>query len=180
MQATDIASLINRVGVGDRSAFVALYQTTSPRLFAICLKILRDRTEAEEALQEIYIKIWQRARTFATSAGKPGTWLAAIARNHAIDTIRARRPAGSDLDEAYDIADDTVRSPEQQIVLADEGRRIDDCMHEPENTHAQAVRRAYVEGLSYLELADELRVPLNTVRTWLRRSLLKLRECLQR
>ncbi|CUX23221.1 sigma-70 family RNA polymerase sigma factor [Rhizobium oryzihabitans] len=180
MQGTEIASLINRVGMGDRSAFVSLYQATSPKLFAICLKILRDRTEAEEALQEIYIKVWQRARTFAASAGKPATWLAAIARNHAIDTIRARKPSTDDIDEAYDIADDSIRNPEQQIVLADEGRRIDECMRELENVHAQAIRRAYVEGLSYLELAEELRVPLNTVRTWLRRSLLKLRECMQR
>lgn len=180
MQGKEIATLINRVGMGDRSAFVSLYQATSPKLFAICLKILRDKMEAEEALQEIYIKVWQRARTFAVSAGKPATWLAAIARNHAIDTIRARKPASDDIDEAYDLVDESIRDPEQQVVLVDEGRRIDDCMRELETVHAQAVRRAYVEGLSYLELADELRVPLNTVRTWLRRSLLKLRECMQR
>ncbi|MDP9854711.1 RNA polymerase sigma-70 factor (ECF subfamily) [Agrobacterium tumefaciens] len=180
MQGKEIATLINRVGMGDRSAFVSLYQATSPKLFAICLKILRDKMEAEEALQEIYIKVWQRARTFAVSAGKPATWLATIARNHAIDTIRARKPASDDIDEAYDLVDESIRDPEQQVVLVDEGRRIDDCMRELETVHAQAVRRAYVEGLSYLELADELRVPLNTVRTWLRRSLLKLRECMQR
>ncbi|MDS7594828.1 sigma-70 family RNA polymerase sigma factor [Agrobacterium tumefaciens] len=180
MQGSEIAALINRVGMGDRAAFSSLYQATSPKLFAICLRILRDRAEAEEALQEIYIKVWQRARTFATSAGKPATWLAAIARNHAIDTIRARRPQTDDIDEAYDLADDAIRTPEQQVVLADEGRRIDNCMEELETVHARAVRRAYVEGLSYLELADELQVPLNTVRTWLRRSLLKLRECMQR
>jgi len=180
MQGTEIATLINRVGMGDRSAFVSLYQATSPKLFGICMKILRDRTDAEEALQEIYIKVWQRARTFATTAGQPTTWLAAIARNHAIDTIRARKPIGDDLDEAYDLADESVRDPEQQVVLTDEGRRIDDCMKQLETVHAQAVRRAYVEGLSYIELAEELRVPLNTIRTWLRRSLLKLRECMQR
>ena len=179
MQGTEIATLIDRVGMGDRSAFVSLYQATSPKLFGICMKILRDRTDAEEALQEIYIKVWQRARTFATTAGKPTTWLAAIARNHAIDTIRARKPICDDLDEAYDLADESVRDPEQQVVLTDEGRRIDDCMKQLETVHAQAVRRAYVEGLSYIELADELRVPLNTIRTWLRRSLLKLRECMQ-
>lgn len=114
------------------------------------------------------------------SAGKPATWLATIARNHAIDTIRARKPASDDIDEAYDLVDESIRDPEQQVVLVDEGRRIDDCMRELETVHAQAVRRAYVEGLSYLELSDELRVPLNTVRTWLRRGLLKLRECMQR
>lgn len=180
MQTNDIADLINRVAIGDRAAFASLYQATNPRLFAICLRILRHRPDAEEALQEVYIKVWQRAKTFATGSGSPSTWLSAIARNHAIDVIRARKPVTNDIDEAYDLADETISTPEQHMVLADEGRRIDNCMRELDAIHAEAVRRAYVEGLSYLELADDLNVPLNTVRTWLRRSLLKLRECMQR
>ncbi|NLR97101.1 sigma-70 family RNA polymerase sigma factor [Rhizobium sp. P38BS-XIX] len=180
MHKTDIAELINRVALGDRSAYTELYRATSPRLFAICLRILKDKSDAEEALQEIYIKIWQKAKSYATGAGAPSTWMAAIARNHAIDTIRARKPVAEDIDEAFDITDDTTPSPEQWVLLSDEGRRIDACMGELDETHARSVRQAYVEGLSYLELAEELRVPLNTVRTWLRRSLLKLRECMQR
>jgi RNA polymerase sigma-70 factor, ECF subfamily len=180
MQTNDIADLINRVAIGDRAAFAVLYQATNPRLFAICLRILRHRPDAEEALQEVYIKIWQRAKTFATGPGSPSIWLSAIARNHAIDVIRARKPVTDDIDEAYDLADDTIATPEQHILIADEGRRIDNCMRELDATHAAAVRRAYVDGLSYSELAEDLQVPLNTVRTWLRRSLLKLRECMQR
>lgn len=180
MQTSDIADLINRVAIGDRSAFASLYQATNPRLFAICLRILKHRPDAEEALQEVYIKVWQRSKTFATGSGSPLTWLSAIARNHAIDVIRARKPVTDDIDEAYDLADETIATPEQHILIADEGRRIDICMRELDETHAKAVRRAYVEGFSYLELADHLDVPLNTVRTWLRRSLLKLRECMQR
>ncbi len=114
------------------------------------------------------------------SAGQPSTWLAAIARNHAIDVVRAHKPGAEDLNEAYDLIDDSIPNPEQQVAIADEGRRIDNCMKELDAAHARAVRRAYVEGVSYLELSEELQVPLNTVRTWLRRSLLKLRECLQR
>lgn len=180
MQNSDIAALINRVAIGDRNAFSTLYQVTSPRLFAICLKILRNRHDAEEALQEVYIKVWQRAKSFATSAGAASAWIATIARNHSIDIMRARKPVADDLDETFDLTDDTIASPEQRAVLTDEGRRIDNCMRELETTQAQAVRRAYVEGLSYLELAEDLGVPLNTVRTWLRRSLLKLRECMGR
>lgn len=180
MQSNEVATLINRVAIGDRQAFALLYQRTSPKLFSICLRILRDRTEAEEALQEIYIKVWQRAKTFATGAGSPTTWLAAIARNHSIDTMRSRKPIAEDIADNYDLADDTVLSPEQQVVITDEGRRIDRCMEELDAAHARAVRRAYVEGLSYVELADELQAPLNTVRTWLRRSLMKLRECMER
>jgi RNA polymerase sigma-70 factor, ECF subfamily len=180
MQTSDIAALINRVAMGDRAAFTTLYQATSPRLFAICLRVLRDRPDAEEALQEIYIKVWQRARSFAVTTGAPSTWLAAIARNHAIDILRARKPVADDIDDKFDLVDEATATPEQHAVTADEGRRIDHCMRQLDTAHAHAVRRAYVEGLSYTELADDLQVPLNTVRTWLRRSLLKLRECLQR
>lgn len=180
MQNSDIAALINRVAMGDRTAFSTLYSATSPRLFAICLRILRHKPDAEEALQEVYIKVWQRAKTFATGAGAPSIWLSTIARNHSIDTIRARKPVADNIDETFDLADETISTPEQNALMADEGRRIESCMRELETTHARIVRRAYVEGLSYSELAEDLQVPLNTVRTWLRRSLLKLRECMQR
>lgn len=180
MQNSDIADLINRIAMGDRIAFSTLYQATSPRLFAICLRILKHKPDAEEALQEVYIKIWQRAKTFATGAGTSSTWLSTIARNHSIDIIRARKPVTEDIDDAFDLADETIGTPEKQAMMADEGRRIDHCMRELDTVHAQAVQRAYVEGLSYIELAENLRVPINTVRTWLRRSLLKLRECMQR
>ncbi|CDN50062.1 sigma-70 family RNA polymerase sigma factor [Neorhizobium galegae] len=180
MQSNEIAALINRVAMGDRKAFASLYNATSPKLFSIYLRILKDRADAEEALQEIYVRVWQRSRTFAVDTGSPLAWLAAIARNHAIDILRARKPVAEDLDAAYDLADDGTLDPEQQVANADEGRRIDRCMQELDSAHARAVRRAYVEGLSYLELAEELKVPLNTVRTWLRRSLLKLRECMER
>lgn len=180
MQTHDMAGLIHRIAIGDRGAFATLYDATSPKLFSICLRILRDRTDAEEALQEIYIKVWQRSKTFAKSAGVPSTWLAAIARNHAIDVIRARKPVTDDIDQAFDIADETTIDPERQALIADDGRKIESCMRELDDVHARAVKRAYVEGLSYIELADELKVPINTIRTWLRRSLLKLRECMER
>lgn len=179
MQGDDIADLIGRVALGDRRAFVALYNQTGPKLFSICLRILEDRTEAEEALQEVYISIWQRARSFSVASGSSSAWLAAIARNRSIDALRARKPVADELDTVYDLAD-AGPDPEMQTVTKDEGRRIDTCMEELEADRAVAVKRAYVEGLSYQELADQFGVPLNTMRTWLRRSLLKLRECMER
>ncbi|KQV84117.1 sigma-70 family RNA polymerase sigma factor [Rhizobium sp. Root1220] len=179
MTSEEIAGLIGRVAIGDRKAFAALYRATGPKLLSICVRILKDRAEAEDALQEVYIKIWQRSSVFAASTGAPSSWLATIARNQAIDIMRARKPAASELDSAYDLSDDAL-DPEQQAVIRDEGRRIDTCMEELEADRAVAVRNAYVEGLSYQELADQFGVPLNTMRTWLRRSLLKLRECMER
>jgi RNA polymerase sigma-70 factor (ECF subfamily) len=179
MTSEEIAGLIGRVAMRDRKAFAVLYRETSPKLFAICLRILKDRTEADEALQEIYIKVWQRASAFAVTTGTPTSWLAAIARNQAIDILRSRKPVADELDSAYDLADGEL-NPEEQTVIRDEGRRIDTCMEQLEADRAVAVRRAYVEGLSYQELAEQFGVPLNTMRTWLRRSLLKLRECMER
>ena len=179
MPSDEIAVLLSRVALKDRSAFSALYNRSSPKLFAICLRILRDRADAEEALQDVFVKIWQRADRYVASEANPLAWLAAIARNHAIDVIRARRPVATDIDAAYDIAD-PLMSPEEAVVMRSEGRRIDACMEELAPDRASAVRRAYIEGLSYEELADIHGVPLNTMRTWLRRSLLKLRECMSR
>jgi len=179
-QTDETSVLISKVALGDKDAFASLYKDTSPKLFAICLRILKDRSEAEEALQDVYIKIWKRSSTFGIGESVASAWLATIARNHSIDVIRARKPVTEDLDEVHDLADDVNPSPEKEVLARDEGRRIDDCMRELDQVHAKAVRQAYLEGLSYLELAKELQVPLNTVRTWLRRSLLKLRECMQR
>ncbi|PZQ16884.1 MAG: RNA polymerase subunit sigma [Ancylobacter novellus] len=180
MASPEIAILINRVADGDRAAFAALYRATSPKLYAICLRILKDRGEAEDALQDIYVKIWRGAKSYNAAAGSPNTWMSSIARHRSIDSVRKRQPPTADLEDGYDVSDETIIDPETSTVLADEGRRIDRCMKELDPAHAGAVRRAYVEGLSYAEIAVELEAPLNTVRTWLRRSLMKLRECMLR
>ena len=176
---TDIAALIGRVALRDRAALSSLYAAASPKLFAVCLRILKDRSDAEDALQEVFVKIWHRADQFALSTTSPAGWLVTIARNHSIDVLRARKPLADNIEDNFDLAD-TARDPEAETVLKGEGRRIDRCMEELDSDRAVAVRSAYVEGLSYQELADRFNVPLNTMRTWLRRSLLKLRECLDR
>ncbi len=176
---SDIDKLIARAALQDRAAFRELYGRTSAKLFGVCLRILRDRAEAEEALQEVYVKIWIRASTFAVSETSPMSWLIAVARNHAIDLIRARRPETVDIEEAVDLADEG-KTPEGEAINASEGRRISACLEELDGRHAEAVRGAYVEGFSYQELADRFEIPVNTMRTWLRRSLAKLKECLER
>lgn len=175
----DPARLIARVALADRKAFAALYRATSGKLFGVCLRMLQDRADAEEALQEIYIKVWNNAGAYRADMAQPMTWLTAIARNHALDMLRRRRQAAVELDEAGEIADPQA-GPEETAVLSSEGRRIEDCMQLLEKDRADAVRAAYVEGMSYLELAGLHGVPLNTMRTWLRRSLIKLRECMDR
>ena len=176
--ASEIKDLLSRVALRDRAAFKALYERTNAKLLGVTLRILSNRSEAEDALQEVFIKVWQRAEGYRPDSASPMTWLITIARNHAIDRVRARKAVHTDIDEALDISDSGM-TPEQSAVNADEGRRIDECMGQLKPDRAEAVRRAYVEGESYNELAERLSVPLNTVRTWLRRSLLALRECLE-
>jgi RNA polymerase sigma-70 factor, ECF subfamily len=179
MASDDIAALIGRIALQDRGAFAALYRQTNGKLFGACLRILGNRTDAEDVLQEVYVKIWQRADRFSDTEGTAMAWLTAIARYQSIDVIRARKPVPDEIDAAYDLAD-TEPSPERQAEIKGEGRRIDSCMEELEADRAEAVRSAYVDGLSYQELADRYAVPLNTIRTWLRRSLIRLRECMDR
>lgn len=174
----DLTALLGRIALKDRDAFSGLYRETGPKLFAVCIRMLRDRVEAEDALQEVFVRIWQRADTFAGTGASPMAWLCSIARHHCIDRLRVGRRPPSTLDEASDVADPGL-NPEAAVMLASDGKRIDRCMEQLESERAQAVRYAYVEGLSYQELADRFDVPLNTMRTWLRRSLLKLRECLE-
>lgn len=178
-EEADVAALVARVGLADRKAFAALYRATNRKLFGVCLRMLQDRADAEEALQEVYVKVWKNAAGFRPDMASPMTWLISIARNHAVDVLRRRRQASEALDEAEEVADPQA-GPEEAAIVASEGRRIEDCMKLLEDDRAEAVRSAYVEGLSYLELAGRHGVPLNTMRTWLRRSLLKLRECLDR
>lgn len=174
---TEIAELIARCALADRAAFRRLYERTSAKLFGVVLRILRDRAEAEEAIQEVYIKIWQRSDRYVPGQYSPISWLVAIARNHALDMVRARRPAGSDLTEAQDIPD-AAPDPERLTVASEDGARIEACLATLEADRAEAVRGAYLDGYSYDELAQRFAVPLNTMRTWLRRSLIRLRECL--
>ncbi len=173
----ETARLLSRVAMGDRIAFRALYESTSPKLFAVCMRLMKDRHDAEEALQEAFMRIWQKAGKFASSGAPAEGWLVTVARNHCIDRLRVKKGGEVPIDEVFDLADDAP-SPEKVAASRSEAGRIDACMEELEEDRAAAVRGAYLDGLSYQELAQKYAVPLNTMRTWLRRSLLKLRECL--
>lgn len=178
MGPEDITKLIVRVAMKDRGAFDRLYHATSAKLFGVCLRILQDRAEAEEALQEVFVKIWAKADRYAASDLSPISWLVAIARNHAIDRLRARKQT-AEIDAALGVAD-PAPGPEALLVAGSERDRIFSCLEELEKDRAAAVRGAYLNGDSYADLAARHGVPLNTMRTWLRRSLMKLKDCLER
>ena len=176
---SDIEDMILRVGLGDRTAFSLLYDATSAKLFGICLRVLNNRAEAEDALQDVFVKIWQNADRYRANGYSPMTWLITVARNLAIDRLRARKTLIWDIDDVAELAD-TGPTPESTAIQASERTRIEGCLDELDQVHARAVRGAYLEGDTYQDLADRAGVPINTMRTWLRRSLLKLKDCLSR
>lgn len=176
-----IAALLARIAVQDRAAFADIYSATASKLMGVLLRILGNRAEAEDALQEVFTRVWLRAARFDQVKGRGMTWLIAIARNHAIDRLRSRTVQSSN-DDGEGVAQlaDTSRSALSGLVAEGEARRAVKCFEELEPDRSAAVQGAYLEGLSYDVLADRYGVPINTMRTWLRRSLLKLRECLDR
>ncbi len=175
--SSEIAELISRCALRDRAAFRRLYERTNAKLFGVTLRILKNRSDAEEAIQEVYVKIWQRADRYVPGTTSPISWLVAVARNHCLDMLRARRPVSEDIDTALDIAD-TGMNPEQAAAAGEESGRIQHCLQTLEADRAEAVKGAYLDGYSYDELAQRFSVPLNTMRTWLRRSLIRLKDCL--
>ncbi len=176
-----IGPLLARIAGGDRAAFRAIYSATSPKLMGVLLRMLGTRAEAEDALQEVYTRVWTRANRFDPTLGRGMSWLIAIARNLAIDRLRAR-PAQARTGEEGDETDslpDSRPGAEAGLIAQGEAKRVIDCMGQLEPDRAAAVRGAYLMGYSYQQLAEHHNVPLNTMRTWLRRSLLRLKECLE-
>ncbi|XDA97501.1 sigma-70 family RNA polymerase sigma factor [Sulfitobacter sp. LCG007] len=178
MDRTQIEALIGRVAQRDRAAFDDLYKATSAKLFGIALRVLGDRSAAEDAIQDTYVKIWNNADRYAANGLSPMTWLITIARNTAIDRLRARKAGRTDMDHVQGELVAFGPTPEQYAVAASEARRLVDCLDALPEDRGAAIRRAYLDGESYADLADRFRVPLNTMRTWLRRGLIALRECM--
>ena len=174
-----VAELLSRVAAQDRAAFRELYSKTASKLLGVLLRILGARAEAEDALQEVFTRVWLRAGRFDATKGRGMTWLIAIARNHAIDRLRARPDESlRDDADALDTVRDAAPTAENRLIALGEAGRIVECFATLEPDRAEAVRGAYLNGLSYVDLAARFDVPLNTMRTWLRRSLLRLRECM--
>lgn len=173
-----LAETLVAVGGEDRAAFHELYRLTSAKLFGITLRICGDRQAAEDVLHEVYLIVWRRAGAWEPGRASPITWLATIARNRAIDWRRALRPSVG-LDDAPDVADPDMGA-EMRLVAAGERHTLIDCIGELEDRQRGAIHRAFFDGLTYAEVATAAGVPLSTTKSWVRRGLLKLKECLDR
>lgn len=175
-----LLSAISRVAEGDRGALREVYDRTAAKLFGLCLRILGDTSEAEDTMQEIYLTVWQRAGSFDPARSSPITWLMVIARSRAIDRLRSssRSRAALPIDAAGEIHDPT---PDVTSVIegGQDASRLNACVEELEQRQAQAIREAFFGGLTYPQLAERAGVPLGTMKSWIRRGLVKLRECFE-
>lgn len=169
---------LGRVAAGDRRALEDVYRRTSAKLFAICLRILPERVEAEEALQDAYVSVWRNAASYDPERANPLTWLAAIARNRAIDRQRARGGRTMLSIEAAGQLSDPGADPAAWLEVREDEARVAACLGELRPDEADLIRRAFFEGLSYPTLAERSSQPLGTVKSRIRRALLKLRACL--
>jgi RNA polymerase sigma-70 factor (ECF subfamily) len=174
----DLSNLMTRIGGGDRSALRQLYDATSAKLFGVCLRILSDREESEDVLQEVYVTVWRRADRFDPSRASVMTWVSTIARNRSIDRLRARGPmAYAEPVEEMEIAD---KAPGAEALLeaAGEDARLHACLSELDDRTENVIRTAFFEGVTYEALARRMDTPLGTVKSWVRRGLAKLKGCL--
>lgn len=174
----ELSRLLIRVAAGDEDAFAELYRRTSARLFGVCLRMLVEHGEAEEALQDIYTTVWRRAASFDAARAGAMTWMMALSRNKIIDRLRQRRESMPSPVVDLDGVVDEYPGPALQAEASQEYRRLQECLEALESRQRQSVRDAFFSGSTYSELAARCQVPIGTMKSWIRRGLLQLRTCL--
>jgi len=184
--AEELKALLHATAKGDERAFASLYRATSSHLYGLLLRMLQRRDWAEEALQDCFVKIWQKAETYEPDKGAPLTWLMSVARYRALDLLRAKRPEVElpDGEDEQNLPPLTLQDEAQDpLARASEGQgiaRMRECLRELPPEQREAVLLAYYEGYTHQELAARMNAPLGTVKSWVRRGLARLREALDR
>ena len=177
MAEPDLARLIGAVATGDRGALRRVYEAQSVRLFGVANAILRDRDAAADALHDTFLRVSQRAAQFDPARGAAAAWLAGIVRHAALDQARRR---GRELPSNDPALGDAAVAPEalERVSAEADGRRLRECLEGLEEKNRKGILLAFVHGLSHSQVADRLGMPLGTVKAWIRRGLLHLKECM--
>ena len=175
-----IADLLAAAGRRDQRAFARLYELSSARLFGVALKLLRRRDWAEEVLQEAFISIWQHAGDYNAGLAAPLTWMTAIVRNRCLDWLRRpKHETTSDDETLFESIPDDALGPLERLVQSAVSKSLFSCLQRLAARERQTIALAFLHGLTHAELADHLKEPLGTVKTYVRRGLAQLKDCLQ-
>ncbi|TRD10814.1 sigma-70 family RNA polymerase sigma factor [Erythrobacter insulae] len=169
-----------RLADGDSDALEQIYAATRVKLYGICFRILGDTKEAEDALQDVYINLWQRADRYDPTRASPISWLATFARNRAIDRLRTGKVRGGavPVEEAAPLPD-AAPLADQLMIDGERAARVHACLAKLEDPARTNIRAAFFDGKTYAELAESADVPLGTMKSWIRRGIMKLRVCLE-
>jgi RNA polymerase sigma-70 factor (ECF subfamily) len=174
----ELVWLLGAVAKGDAAAFERLYNATRSKLYGVLLRILGRPELAEDVMQETYLKVWKMADKFDPAQASPITWMVAIARNRAIDIVRKRKEISIEEEpEAQNVASESP-APLARREMTEELRRLLSCLGKLDPEKQRIVLLAYYSGWSREQLSTKLDIPVNTIKTWLRRSLLEIRECM--
>lgn len=180
-----LGALLERIASREQAALGQLYDLTSPILYGLLLRMLRQPERAQEALQDCYLRVWHRAETYSAAKGEPIAWLIGVARYRALDALRSHRfpdspPVPLDSEAVLEAPGLEVEpGPEDRAVEREGLERLMRCMRGLSEVQRKSVLLAYYEGYSHTELAQAMGAPLGTVKAWIRRGLARLRECLE-
>lgn len=167
----------------DANAFRSLYDATSSKLFGFALRILVKRELAEEVLQESFVSIWNNAASYQAGMAAPMTWMTTIVRNKAFDLLR-RVDSAVEIDadtfdkDVMDALESDDPTPIESLQLSQDSKALARCFAKLEGLHRQAIALAFYHDLSHSEVAEQMKLPIGTVKTWVRRGLERLRLCL--
>ena len=182
---TQLIGLLDRIGQQDEAALKALYDQCAPKLLGLALRVVRQREWAEDVLQEAFLTVWRSAGDYRASLSPPLAWLGLIVRSRGLDLLRRRAADRSHLtQELDDVLADTLEgdtpNPMDTAQASEQAWALHQCLGRLDNKQREVVSLAYVRDLSHSELAEQLRLPLGTVKTWIRRGLDQLRICMAR
>ncbi len=182
---TQLIALIDRVALLDEKALRELYEQTSSKLYGVAVRVVTNREWAEDVLQEAFINIWRIAGDYKASLSPPMAWMALVVRSRGLDFLRRRASERADrMVELDDVISDTVAgdspNPMDTAQASEQAKALHHCLSQLENKQREVVSLAYLRDMSHGELAEQLKLPLGTVKTWIRRGLEQLRGCMAR
>lgn len=182
-RSAKLAALLARTALADQAAYAELYRLTSSHLYAVALRILREPALAEDMLQEAFVSVWHHAGSYTAEKARPQTWLASIVRNRCLDQLRRREPDTVTMTRDDDETDMEFQgqgpTPVELLLAGAEAHSVRACVDALEGGQKQAIALAFYQGLSHGELARHLHQPLGTVKSWVRRGLERLKQCLE-